>query len=132
MFTGAATGASKFFGYVQGTRWQSRFTHLIGYGASYYAYLFDRVLAGQIWSRVFSGDYAHIPASENGAPDPLSREAGERFKNEVLRWGGGRDPWQSLASVLDNGRTRSPELEAIAEGNRTAMRTVGSWQLFDI
>ncbi|KAJ2596737.1 Mitochondrial intermediate peptidase [Coemansia sp. RSA 1722] len=132
MFTNAVPGASTFFGYVHGTKWQSRFTHLIGYGASYYAYLFDRVLAGRIWSRVFAGDYAHTPASGIDALNPLSREAGERFKNEVLRWGGGRDPWKSLASVLDNGQTKGSEIEAIAEGNRSAMRTVGSWQLSDI
>ncbi|KAJ2161727.1 Mitochondrial intermediate peptidase [Coemansia sp. RSA 552] len=117
------------FEYVKGTRWQSRFTHLIGYGASYYSYLFDRVLAGQIWDRVFQGDRPHPQDCSN---NPLTREAGERYKNEVLRWGGGRSPWQCLASVLDNGRTPHREIEDIAQGSRSAMRIVGTWRLPDM
>ncbi|KAJ2907851.1 Mitochondrial intermediate peptidase, partial [Coemansia aciculifera] len=114
-----------FFGHVSDTQWQSRFTHLIGYGASYYAYLFDRVLAGQIWDRVFHGNQ-----SEGG--NPLSRQAGERFKTEVLSWGGGRDPWQSLAAVLDNGSMRHGEIDAVSQGDKSAMRIVGGWKLPDI
>ncbi|KAJ2766407.1 Mitochondrial intermediate peptidase, partial [Coemansia nantahalensis] len=129
-------GASQsLFGYVDGTQWQARFTHLVGYGASYYAYLFDRMLAGQIWDRVFRGDHPHRASDSAGAScggaaaGPLSREAGERFKNEVLCWGGGRNPWGCLASVLDNGATPPREVEAIAQGSRSAMRTVGGWHL---
>ncbi|KAJ2863299.1 Mitochondrial intermediate peptidase [Coemansia aciculifera] len=121
-------GAS-FFGHVSDTQWQSRFTHLIGYGASYYSYLFDRVLAGQIWDRVFHGDQ---PQQLQVAGNPLSRRAGERFKTEVLRWGGGRDPWQCLAAVLDNGNMRHGEIDAVAQGSKSAMRIVGSWKLPDI
>ncbi|KAJ2389273.1 Mitochondrial intermediate peptidase, partial [Coemansia sp. RSA 2603] len=134
MFTGPdSSPANSMLSYVRGTRWQSRFTHLIGYGASYYAYLFDRVLAGQVWNRVFNGDYPHSQSTyQNGMFNPLNRDAGERFKNEVLRWGGGRNPWLSLAAVLDNGRTPSADIEAISQGDRSAMRTVGSWQLPDI
>ncbi|KAJ2008195.1 Mitochondrial intermediate peptidase [Coemansia thaxteri] len=120
---------SSFFGHVRDTQWQSRFTHLIGYGASYYAYLFDRVLAGQIWDRVFRGDQPRLTQTDSS---PLNREAGERFKNEVLRWGGGRDPWKCLAAVLDNGNTRHGEIDAVAQGNKAAMRIVGSWRLPDI
>ncbi|KAJ2743747.1 Mitochondrial intermediate peptidase [Coemansia sp. BCRC 34301] len=116
-----------FFGHVSDTQWQSRFTHLIGYGASYYAYLFDRVLAGQIWDRVFHGSH-----QSQAAGGPLSRQAGERFKTEVLRWGGGRDPWQCLAAVLDNGSVRHGEIDAVSQGSKSAMRIVGSWQLPDI
>ncbi|KAJ2028038.1 Mitochondrial intermediate peptidase [Coemansia sp. S610] len=119
---------TSFFGHVEDTQWQSRFTHLIGYGASYYSYLFDRVLAGQIWDRVFHGDQPQQQVVGN----PLSRLAGERFKNEVLRWGGGRDPWQSLAAVLDNGSTRHGEIDAVAQGSKSAMRIVGGWKLPDI
>ncbi|KAJ1666310.1 Mitochondrial intermediate peptidase [Coemansia sp. RSA 1813] len=133
MFT-SGIGGSKIFNYVQGTRWQSRFTHLIGYGASYYAYLFDRVLAGQIWDRVFQGDkpFVQSRSGEDHHSGPLNREAGERFKNEVLRWGGGRDPWQCVAAVLDNGKTSKDEVNAVAQGSKTAMRIVGSWRLPDL
>ncbi|KAI7835137.1 hypothetical protein BX661DRAFT_192805 [Kickxella alabastrina] len=136
MFFGGSPSAASFFGHVQGTQWQSRFTHLVGYGASYYAYLFDRVLAGRIWDRVFCGDSSDTPlvrgGGEDGCGNPLSREAGERFKNEVLSWGGGRDPWMSLAAVLDNGKTSAKEIEDIAQGEKSAMRAVGSWRLPDL
>ncbi|KAJ1735204.1 Mitochondrial intermediate peptidase [Coemansia biformis] len=128
------SGASRsLFGHVEGTQWQARFTHLVGYGASYYAYLFDRVLVGQIWDRVFQGDRPHHAAAiADGPAGPLDRDAGERLKNEVLRWGGGRSPWECLASVLDNGTTPHHEIEAIAQGSRSAMRTVGGWRLPDM
>ncbi|KAK9456498.1 hypothetical protein V1511DRAFT_521212 [Dipodascopsis uninucleata] len=70
--------------------WQGMFGHLVGYGAVYYSYLFDRVLASLVWQRVF-----------NSGRGSLDREAGERFRNEVLSRGGGRDPWISLAAVLN-------------------------------
>ncbi|KAJ2546571.1 Mitochondrial intermediate peptidase, partial [Coemansia sp. RSA 1933] len=123
---------SRIFDYVPATRWQSRFTHLVGYGASYYAYLFDRVLAGQIWDRVFQGDSPFAQTAglvDHSHKGPLSREAGERFKNEVLRWGGGRDPWLCVAAALDNGKSSADEVDAVAQGSRSAMRTVGSWRL---
>ncbi|KAJ2489928.1 Mitochondrial intermediate peptidase [Coemansia sp. RSA 2050] len=125
---------TSFFGHVEDTQWQSRFTHLIGYGASYYSYLLDRVLAGRIWDRVFHGDQPQQQQQQQQqvAGSPLSRQAGERFKTEVLRWGGGRDPWQSLAAVLDNGSVRHGEIDAVAQGSKSAMRIVGSWKLPDI
>ena len=67
--------------------WQGQFGHLAGYGATYYSYLFDRVLARRVWHEIF-------------AADPLSREAGDQFKNKVLRYGGGRNPWHMLADLL--------------------------------
>ncbi|KAJ2612703.1 Mitochondrial intermediate peptidase [Coemansia sp. RSA 1365] len=120
-----------FFSHVDGTRWQSRFTHLVGYGASYYSYLFDRVLAGQIWDRVFQGDRPFLQQVNNNG-FPLNRNAGERFKNEVLRWGGGRNPWESLAALLNNGKTSAREIDDIAQGSKAAMRIVGSWRLPDM
>ncbi|KAJ1961318.1 Mitochondrial intermediate peptidase [Dipsacomyces acuminosporus] len=130
MLNSGSGPSSSLFAYVKNTRWQSRFTHLIGYGASYYAYLLDRVLAAQIWDRVFEGDHP-FPAS-NGAANPLSREAGERFKNEVLKWGGARDPWRCIAAVLDNGKTSHQEIDSVAQGNKRAMHIVGSWRLPDL
>jgi len=98
------------FSSVPGTSWQTRFGHLYGYGATYYSYTFDRALARAVWERVF-------------AKAPLDREAGERLRQEVLRYGGAKDPWKMLASVLD-----LPELEA---GDSSAMEMVGQWRAED-
>ncbi|KAF8710521.1 Intermediate peptidase, partial [Rhizoctonia solani] len=88
------------------TAWQTQFGHLFGYGASYYSYLFDRAIASQVWKKVF-------------ARDPLNREMGERYKREVLRHGGSKDPWHMLAALFDE-----PEL---ADGGAKAMKRVGEW-----
>lgn len=90
----------------EGTSWQGFFGHLFGYGATYYSYLFDRAIAAHIWKDVFEAN-------------PLERRNGEVFKEEVLRWGGARDGWKSLAGVL-----RRPELEM---GGEKAMTEVGRW-----
>ncbi|KAF2730258.1 mitochondrial intermediate peptidase [Polyplosphaeria fusca] len=93
-----------------GTAWQGFFGHLFGYGATYYSYLFDRAIAGKIWGHVFQ---------RNGQQGSVDRVNGELYKNEVLRWGGGRDGWKCLAGVL-----KEPEL---AEGGQSAMKEVGKW-----
>lgn len=93
-----------------GTSWQGFFGHLFGYGGSYYSYLFDRVLAERIWQQVFQGG--------KGAGS-VERANGEEFKDEVLKWGGARDPWKCLANVLGD--------ERVAEGGKGAMQVVGSW-----
>ncbi|CAO1632269.1 unnamed protein product [Sympodiomycopsis kandeliae] len=85
--------------------WQGSFTHLFGYGATYYSYLFDRVLASRVWKEVFS-------------QNPLDRNAGERYKEEVLKWGGGRDGWQMLGNLLK-------------EGDTIDMGKVGQWGIQD-
>lgn len=94
--------------YVPGTSWQTRFGHLYPYGATYYSYLFDRTIASRVWSKLFTGN-------------PLSREGGERFKSEVLRYGGGKDPWVMLSSLLS-----APELES---GDARVMQEIGNWKL---
>ncbi|KAI9823571.1 MAG: Mitochondrial intermediate peptidase [Thelocarpon impressellum] len=94
-----------------GTRWHGFFGHLFGYGATYYSYLFDRAIAGKVWTDVFGGG-----GTGGGA---LSSAAGARFREEVLRWGGGRDGWSCVAGVLDR-----PDL---AEGGPRAMAEVGRW-----
>ncbi|KAJ4404034.1 Mitochondrial intermediate peptidase [Didymella pomorum] len=98
----------------QGTAWQGFFGHLFGYGATYYSYLFDRAIAAKIWADVFQKD---------GKRGSLDRENGELYKNELLRWGGGRDGWQCLAGVL-----KDPKL---ALGDKEAMREVGRWGIRD-
>ena len=93
-----------------GTRWQGFFGHLSGYGSTYYSYLFDRVLAQRVWKVVFSS--GRDEAS-------LQRHNGERLKEGLLKWGGGRDPWKCLADVLGD--------ERLADGGEGAMALVGSW-----
>lgn len=93
-----------------GTRWQGFFGHLFGYGSTYYSYLFDRVLAERVWKVVFS-------AGRDG--QALSRENGERLKENLLKWGGGRDPWRCLSDTLRDDR--------LASGDEKAMALVGSW-----
>ncbi|KAI0257186.1 hypothetical protein BJV78DRAFT_1160799 [Lactifluus subvellereus] len=94
--------------YVPGTSWQTQFGHLFGYGATYYSYLFDRAIAARVWRQLF-------------VHDPLNRETGERYKNEILRHGGGEDPWAMLGSLLG-----APELTG---GDKRAMREVGRWRI---
>ena len=96
--------------YVPGTSWQTQFGHLFGYGATYYSYLLDRAIASRIWKRLF-------------ATDPLNRTVGEKYKKEVLRYGGGKDPWAMVGSLLE-----SPHL---AIGNAEAMAEIGRWRIED-
>jgi len=96
--------------HVPGTSFQTQFGHLFGYGATYYSYLFDRAIASRIWQEVF-------------LENPLSRTTGEKYKNELLRFGGGKDPWSMVSIVLN-----SPQLE---KGDLDAMREVGRWRLED-
>ena len=88
--------------------WQVQFTHFSGYGGTYYSYMFDKAMADRIWHKVFQND-------------PLSREAGENFKTNLLGHGGAKDPWLCLADVL-----QQPEL---ASGDEHAMKEVGKWAI---
>ena len=99
------------------TSWQGFFGHSYGYGATYYSYIFDRAIANKIWQDVFESGRASV-----------HRAAGERFKNEVLRWGGGRNGWHCVAGVL--GETNpSNATGRLVEGGDEAMREVGRWGL---
>ncbi|CAM0137348.1 Mitochondrial intermediate peptidase [Umbelopsis sp. WA50703] len=97
------------FGGVENTMWPTQFTHLFGYGSGYYSYLFDRTLARRIWQSCFE-------------KHPLDREGGMRFREQVLRWGGARDPWECVASILDE-----RDAATIVKGDQDAMRQVGDW-----
>ncbi|KAI1142774.1 mitochondrial intermediate peptidase-like protein [Hypoxylon sp. FL0543] len=93
-----------------GTRWQGFFGHLFGYGSTYYSYLFDQVLSKRVWQVVFS-------AGQDGAA--LDRANGERLKENLLKWGGSRDPWRCLSDALQDDR--------LIDGDEKAMRLLGSW-----
>ncbi|KAK2599001.1 Mitochondrial intermediate peptidase [Conoideocrella luteorostrata] len=96
------------------TCWQGFFGHLHSYGSTYYSYLFDRVLAERVWRVVFR-------AGEGGAA--VNRENGERLKENLLKWGGGRDPWKCLSDTLRD--------ERLAPGDEESMTLVGSWGIKD-
>ncbi|KAL2827192.1 hypothetical protein BDW59DRAFT_144392 [Aspergillus cavernicola] len=99
------------------TSWQGFFGHLYGYGATYYSYIFDRAIANKLWEDVFEGGAAAV-----------DRSAGERYKNEVLRWGGGRNGWECVAGVLGP-HNASNANGRLVEGGDEAMREVGRWGL---
>ncbi|KAK2766290.1 Mitochondrial intermediate peptidase [Arachnomyces sp. PD_36] len=99
------------------TSWQGFFGHLYGYGATYYSYLFDRAIASKIWGDVFQKGEASV-----------DRKAGERFRNEVLQFGGGRDGWKCVAGVLGESSAANKD-GRLAEGGEEAMREVGRWGL---
>ena len=96
--------------YVPRTSFQTQFGHLFGYGATYYSYLFDRAIASRVWRDIFSNN-------------PLDRKTGERYKHEVLRFGGGKDPWKMVSSLL--------EIRELEIGDTEAMRKVGRWKIED-
>ena len=98
----------------RGTNAQGFFGHLVEYGGTYYSYLFDRAIAGKVWREVFRG------GKDDGAVD---RKAGERFKEEVLKWGGGRSGWACISGVLGE--------ERLKEGGEEAMEEVGRWGVHD-
>lgn len=91
-----------FFSDTKST-WPGKFGHLYSYGALYYSYLLDRAISSKVWNNLF-------------AKDPFSRKAGEKFKNEVLRWGGSRDPWICLSKVLN--------VKELAKGDVKAMQFI--------
>ncbi|KAL9132653.1 MAG: hypothetical protein Q9175_006172 [Cornicularia normoerica] len=93
-----------------GTSAQGFFGHLVEYGGTYYSYLFDRAIAGKVWKEVFRG------GKDGGGVD---REAGERYKEEVLKWGGGRSGWACISGVLGD--------ERLKDGGKEAMEEVGKW-----
>jgi mitochondrial intermediate peptidase len=95
-----------------GTAWQGFFGHLYGYGATYYSYLFDRAIARQVWRSVFWDGRMSMATN---------RDAGEKFKEKVLKWGGGRDPWLCLEDLMGEGKG------VLAEGGERAMLEVGKW-----
>jgi intermediate peptidase len=95
----------------RGTSWQGFFGHLYGYGATYYSYLFDRAIAGKIWRDVF----------QRQVGDAVNPERGQVFREEMLRWGGGRNGWQCVAGALQD------QDGVLAEGGKGAMEAVGKW-----
>lgn len=84
--------------------WHGKFPHLFSYGAVYYSYLLDRAIADKVWNGLFK-------------TDPWSREAGEKYKSSILKWGGTRDPWVCLADALND--------DNLVKGDAKAMEIIG-------
>ncbi|XP_078047955.1 mitochondrial intermediate peptidase [Augochlora pura] len=80
----------KYYGlpYVENTAWHLRFSHLVGYGAKYYAYLISRAIASWIWQTYFQAD-------------PFNRTAGDRYRNECLAHGGGKPSSKLVSDFLN-------------------------------
>lgn len=69
------------------SHFQSRFLHLAHYAAGYYSYLYCNVFSANIWHKCFK-------------QDPLNRQMGERYRREILQYGGGRNPHTMLSQML--------------------------------
>ncbi|KAF8308279.1 zincin [Clavulina sp. PMI_390] len=76
------------------------------YQATYYTYPFGEAIASRVFDKVF-------------ADDPLNRESGQRYMDEVLGHGGGKNPWLMVGELLGD--------EEIMVGDGKAMGRVGKW-----
>ncbi|GAA5841937.1 hypothetical protein JCM9279_003161 [Rhodotorula babjevae] len=75
---------------------QSGFAHIAGgYSAGYYGYLYSQVFSADMYDAIFD-------------KDPMSAEAGQRYRKEILEVGGSRDEMDSLVAFLG----RKPSNEA--------------------
>ena len=73
--------------YVEKTLPHATFRHFVNYAGTYYSYLHARVYAAMIWRHIFEAD-------------PLSLEAGQRYKEAILEPGGAKDPYAMLEDLL--------------------------------
>ncbi|XP_065644026.1 mitochondrial intermediate peptidase [Hydra vulgaris] len=73
--------------YVPGAAWHLRFSHFHSYGAKYYAYVWSKAIASQIWFNCFEHN-------------PLSRVTGEKYRETMLRHGGGRPPHEMVEDMI--------------------------------
>jgi thimet oligopeptidase len=83
------------FAYEPEAHWYAAVTHLMGYGATYYGYLWSRVFALDMFSEI----------KRYGLYDPV---VGKRYVDEVLALGGSYDP----NDLLENFLGRKPEQDA--------------------
>ncbi|GET89519.1 metallo-peptidase, clan MA(E), Family M3 [Leishmania tarentolae] len=82
--------------YEQDTHFESSFSHLMGYGAGYYGYM---------WSKVFALELFEYIRSHEGLLDP---QMGRRYVDCIIGVGGSQDPNDMLVKFLG----REPNNEA--------------------
>ncbi|XP_068144208.1 mitochondrial intermediate peptidase [Drosophila tropicalis] len=87
---------NRYYGlpYVENTAWQLRFSHLVGYGAKYYSYLISKTIASWIWQTYFEAN-------------PFNRQAGEKYRSEILAHGGAVPSRKLVANFLQREMTPS-------------------------
>jgi thimet oligopeptidase len=73
--------------YVEGTHFQAAFGHLIGYGASYYGYMWSNVYAEDMFSEF----------EKNGV---LDKKPGMKYRNIILAKGGSEEPMDLVKEFL--------------------------------
>ncbi|XP_062153687.1 mitochondrial intermediate peptidase, mitochondrial isoform X1 [Alnus glutinosa] len=79
--------------HVEGTHWQSRFNHLLNYGAGYYSYLYAKCFAATMWQKLCQ-------------EDPLSLTTGTALRKRLLQHGGAREPASLLNGLVGEGILR--------------------------
>ncbi|KAK7854884.1 mitochondrial intermediate peptidase, partial [Quercus suber] len=79
--------------HVEGTHWQTRFNHLLNYGAGYYSYLYAKCFAATIWQKLCQ-------------EDPLSLTTGTALRTILLQHGGAREPASLLNGLVGEGILR--------------------------
>lgn len=77
---------------------QGGFQHLVGYAPGYYCYAYSQVFSADMFRTVF-------------AADPFSKEAGRKYRKEVLEPGASRDEMETLIAFLG----RPPTSDAFFE-----------------
>jgi intermediate peptidase len=73
--------------FAEGTSEYGQFVHFNNYPAVYYSYSYCKVFSSHLWEKFFVGD-------------PLNREAGKKYRFEVLAFGGGKDPNTIAYNIL--------------------------------
>nr|XP_015877903.2 mitochondrial intermediate peptidase, mitochondrial isoform X2 [Ziziphus jujuba var. spinosa] len=79
--------------HVEGTHWQTRFNHLLNYGAGYYSYLYAKCFAATIWQKLCQ-------------EDPLSLTTGTALRTKFLQHGGAKEPADLLKDLVGDGILR--------------------------
>ena len=74
--------------FAEGTAWQHRFSHLVGYGARYYSYLLARSVASNIWQKLFRDN-------------PFDSSKGAIFRSKCLAHGGGKPSAHIISDLLE-------------------------------
>ncbi|ORY69423.1 hypothetical protein BCR35DRAFT_307983 [Leucosporidium creatinivorum] len=83
---------------------QSGFAHIAGgYDAGYYGYLYSQAFSADMYETVFKAD-------------PLSAEAGKRYREKILKVGGSRDEMDSLKDFLGREPTNEAFLKSLLGG----------------